>query len=147
MPSGGNARDAVSVPAILMMVAAGLAIAFGLFSIVTTVATAGSPEWMLKFINDPALRDQMREAMAQNKAASSGPLSYGWPIIMILANGFAIFGALQMKALKSYPLALGAAIVSAIPCLFTSCCCIFSMPAGIWAIVVLMRADVKQQFS
>jgi hypothetical protein len=27
------------------------------------------------------------------------------------------------------------------------CCCVFSMPAGIWAIVVLMKPEVRAQFT
>jgi hypothetical protein len=107
--------------------------------------TSGSPDWVLAFVKDEAMKEQMREALKQSD--SNKALNYGWPILMLLANGFAVFGAVMMRSLKAYPVALMAAIVSAIPCLFTSCCCVFSMPAGIWAIVVLMKPDVRAQFS
>lgn len=144
-PAGPDARAQLSTPAILLIVAAGLSIAYGLFSVVTTALTSGSPDFMLKFINDAALRDQIREAMKQSDKNSA--LNYGWPMIIVLANAFVVFGAVQMKSLRAYPLALSAAIISAIPCLFTGCCCITSMPVGIWAIVLLVRPEVKSQFT
>lgn len=144
-PSGPDAKQMLSTPAILLLVAAGLAIAFGLFSIVSSVATAGSPDWVLRFVNDDALKEQLRQAFQQSQKHSA--TNYIWPIAIILANAFVIFGALQMRAAKAYPAALSAAIISAIPCMFTSCCCVFSMPAGIWAIVVMMKPEVKAQFT
>lgn len=144
-PPGTDARQALSTPGILLIVASGLAIAFGLVSIVSTLATSGSSDWVLNFINDPALKEQMREAMQRSEKNTL--MNYGWPVVIIIANAFVIFGAIQTRALKSYPLALSAAIVAAIPCMFTSCCCVFSMPAGIWTIVVLMKSGVREQFS
>lgn len=144
-PVSVDARQALNVPSLLLIIAAVLAGLFALVSLASSAMTSGSPDWVLAFVKDEAMKEQMREALKQSE--SNKALNYGWPIIMLLANGFAIFGAVMMRSLKAYPVALMAAIVSAIPCLFTSCCCVFSMPAGIWAIVVLMKPDVRAQFS
>jgi hypothetical protein len=136
-----DARAAVSVPALLLAIAGGLAMAWALFNLVTALATSGTPDWAMNFIQDPALRDQLR------RTESNKLLNYGWPVMMLLANAGVVVGALMMRSLKGYPLAMMAAIVSAIPCLFTSCCCITSMPAAIWALVVLMKPEVRAQFT
>jgi len=144
-PVGVDARQALNVPSLLVLIAAVLAALFAFVSLASTAMTSGSPDWLLNLIKEPELREQLREAMRQSE--SNKALNYGWPILMVLANGFAAFGALMMRNLKMYPVALMAGVVSAIPCLFTSCCCVFSMPAGIWAIIVLMKPEVRAQFS
>lgn len=65
-------------------------------------------------------------------------------IIGILVGAFIIYGALQMKQLVNYPLAVAASAVAMVPCL-SPCCCL-GLPVGIWCLVILMRADVKAAF-
>jgi len=55
-----------------------------------------------------------------------------------------IFGSLQMMKLKSYGFALAAAIIMLIPC--GTCCCCLNIGAGIWALVVLSKQEVKSAF-
>mgnify|MGYP001179700107 CR=1 FL=1 len=50
-------------------------------------------------------------------------------------------GALQLKKGRSYGWAMTAAILALVPC--TSPCCLVGVPIGIWALVVLMRPEVK----
>ncbi len=74
----------------------------------------------------------------------SGVIGLVFNVIWLLMGGVVIFGAIKMKALQSYGLALTAAILAALPC--TSPCCFLGLPIGIWAIVVLMNQDVKAAF-
>jgi hypothetical protein len=39
---------------------------------------------------------------------------------------------------------MAAAIMAMIPC---NCCCLLGLPFGIWALVMLMKPEVKSQFS
>lgn len=89
-------------------------------------------------------------AAASGDSGAVGGLMSG--VLGLVYNGFAclmgglvIFGALRMKALKGYGVALTGAIIAALPC--TSPCCFLGLPLGIWAIVVLMNQDVKTSFS
>jgi ABC-type proline/glycine betaine transport system permease subunit len=50
-----------------------------------------------------------------------------------------------MRQLKGRGLAIAGAILAMIP-LFTCCCCVIGLPVGIWALVVLMNAEVKAAF-
>lgn len=54
-------------------------------------------------------------------------------------------GAYRMKHLRNHRLAEVAAVVAIIPC-FWSCCCLISMPLGIWALAVLEQPSVKAAF-
>ncbi|MEO1527143.1 MAG: hypothetical protein AAFX06_17015 [Planctomycetota bacterium] len=70
---------------------------------------------------------------------------YGMLILMPLTSIIVIAGCIQMLRLKMYPLAMTAAVVSVIP--FCSSCLVLGIPFGIWAIVLLLREDVKTRFS
>lgn len=54
-------------------------------------------------------------------------------------------GAAKMEALQNHQFALAASILAIIPCL--SPCCLFGLPLGIWALVVLNKPEVKSQFN
>lgn len=136
----------LNLAAILLMVTGGLAIAYGLMSIV--MALVGSDgSWALNLVQDPALRDKMREAMAQQQGGASKAANMIWPLIIIGANAVVIFGALKMKGMQGYGLAMASAIISTIPCCFNGCCCVTSMPAGIFALVLLLKPEVKASFT
>lgn len=63
-----------------------------------------------------------------------------------LAAAVCFAGALRMKSLKSYGLAMTSAVLAILPCT-TYVCCMVMMPFGIWAMVVLMKPEVKAAFS
>ena len=66
------------------------------------------------------------------------------PIVCLLgliAAPFIIYAAVRMMAGKSHGLAMTAAILALVPC--TSPCCLAGVPAGIWALVVLAKPEVK----
>lgn len=86
---------------------------------------------------------QMAETVLKIMHALTGPLFMVGNLLVIALCGFAIFGALKMRNLQSHGLAVGAAIVSLIPC--TGCYCL-GIPVGIWALSVLMKPEVKGQF-
>jgi len=54
------------------------------------------------------------------------------------------FGGLRMIKLKNYGLCIAASVIALVPCLFPCCC--LGLPAGIWALIVLSRPEVKAAF-
>jgi hypothetical protein len=74
----------------------------------------------------------------------SGPVGVVLGIIGILASVVILLGAMKMKKLESYGLAMAASIIAMIPCL--SPCCLLGLPIGIWAVVVLSKPEVKSAF-
>jgi hypothetical protein len=137
MPGPSNtaeARQQVNTPAILLMVVAGLSIAYGLFSLVTSLTGGGIPAELL---NDPKFQE-FRPWMERSQ--SFGAIG---PLFQIALNGVVLFGALKMKNLENFGLSMAAAIIACIPC--CSCCCL-GIPVGIWALVVLNKPEVKSAF-
>lgn len=132
-PQGVNPREAVSVPAILLMLVAGIGLG-------CSVVFFAAPPLMDALLRSPNLTGQLRDALAMQRedyAAWKG-------LPLFLLSGLSLFGAIQMKNLRSYGWAWAAAIINCIPC-YGSCCCI-GLPLGIWAIIVLIKPEVKAAF-
>lgn len=126
-------RTKVMIPAIFLIIIGVLGLLASIFSCVNAA------------ISDPPPVDpnapEMVNAFAQG---SVGPVAVGIQAFFILFNAFIIFGAVQMLRMKAWPLALSSSIAAIIN--FGSCCCIFGIPVGIWSIVILSTADVKDAF-
>lgn len=65
-------------------------------------------------------------------------------IIGVLGGIFVLFGGIKMRKLESYGLCMAASIVAMIPCVST--CCLIGLPIGIWSLVILSKAEVKNIF-
>lgn len=131
------AESAVAGPAIAMMVAAGLSIAISLLDVVLRIAGVG-----------------LYAATKAGKGGPGGPqqadvfasTAIGIPsdLVGILFAVVILVGAMKMKSLSNYGLAMTACIISMLPC--HSCCCL-GLPFGIWGLVVLNKPEVKESFS
>jgi hypothetical protein len=67
----------------------------------------------------------------------------GMALLNFIFGALIIRGAIKMRKLESYGLALTACILSIIPC---SGCCILGLIFGIWGLIVLNDQDVKGSF-
>jgi hypothetical protein len=137
-PPGSEAvRQQVSTPAILLMVTAGLGIAGALLGLVQALVGAGGipPE----LLNDPNIPAGLRPWLERSQ--SLGAVSN---IFVLALSGVTFFGALKMKNLENFGLAMAASIIAIIPC-FGPCCCL-GIPVGIWSLVVLNKPEVKSAF-
>jgi hypothetical protein len=56
-----------------------------------------------------------------------------------------MIGAFQMLRLRSYGMAMTAAILAIFP-LTASCCCVLTGPVGLWALLLLLKPPVKAAF-
>ncbi|MFN7975623.1 MAG: hypothetical protein U0166_25335 [Acidobacteriota bacterium] len=73
-----------------------------------------------------------------------GALGVVISLIGIAIYIFVFFAATKMRSMESYGIAIAGAICSFLPC---SCCFwIPNIAMGIWALVVLLNADVKAAF-
>lgn len=75
----------------------------------------------------------------------SGTVGVAMSGLAIVLGGLIIFAGFRMKDARSWNLAVGASVVAMLPCL--SPCCILGIPAGIWALMVLMDDAVKEEFA
>jgi hypothetical protein len=150
-----NVRGRVQLPAIFLIVVGVLNILFAFYQFFSAAVAATMPAKELQASNE-----QISKAFGGGK--SNSPFANMTPdefktfqvstngVIGALAFGGSIFtllGGVQMLRLRSYGLAIFGAIVAAIPCISCSACCGLGEGIGIWALVVLMNADVRAAFA
>lgn len=136
-PSRAKAAQDLSVPAILMMVMAGLTFLYSLVSMVTPT----SSDQLESFFNSPDMPQQWKDAVTW-MLSPMGRIVTTAPGLVL--NGLVGFGGWKMKNLQSYGWSMTAAILCCIPCC-GPCSCLSLVP-GIWSLILLNRADVKAAF-
>ena len=128
--TGPDPKEAVKVPAILLYVTAGLGLLTALFGILNNVlglgigATQGGRDGSLNMM--------------------MGGAGLVFNVIGILVCAFIAYGAYKLMNLQSYGLVMAAIIVAMVPCV--SPCCLVGLPVGIWALVVIMKPEIKAAF-
>ncbi len=93
------------------------------------------PEWFA----DPKFTGQFLKDQTIWGAFVGGGIGFVVAPIIIL-------GGLRMRLQQSYALAVSASVLSCIPCLTCTGCCGLGQGIGIWALVVLMKPDVRALF-
>jgi hypothetical protein len=143
------AQGRVSVPGTILQW-------FGLVSVFLTVISlammVAAPDVMFKWQYDMQV-DMMNKQPAEKRQAlppyedfvkSQQILNGGFGVLSLIGGIVIFIGGAKMKSLHGYGLGIASAILAIIPC--NACCCI-GAPFGIWALVVLLNADVKLAFS
>lgn len=78
-------------------------------------------------------------------STGKGFLPYlGFAIVIVLVNAVVAYGSFRMRQLRNYRLAWITAILALIPPVGP--CFVLGIPAGIWAMVVLARPEVREAF-
>ncbi|XXF79573.1 hypothetical protein P2318_07395 [Myxococcaceae bacterium GXIMD 01537] len=126
-------RDAVNIPAILLMVTGGIMALSGLWGLVAPAKD------MSAVLDDPNFPEQLRP-MFEFLGSGAGRATNLLPVAL---GGLVFFGGLKMRQLQSRGLAMAASIVALIPCF--GCCCL-GLPVGIWSLIVLSKPEVKAAF-
>lgn len=122
-------QSQVSGPATGLQVTAGIGIAFQIVMILLRVLGMG-----------------LAGAAGGNNslAMMSGGIGIVFGIIGIIIGVVVFMGASKMKNLEGHGFAMVAAVLAMIPCI--SPCCLLGLPLGIWAVVVLVKPEVKAAF-
>jgi predicted Zn finger-like uncharacterized protein len=127
------AASAVAGPAIALMVVAGLAIALSLLGLLLNMLGVGMA----------AAGPGPRGGAAQGDFAANAVTGIGSSIFGLCYWSFVLIGAVKMKSLSSYGLAMASCIVAMLPC---SVCCLLGLPFGIWGLVMINKPEVKEAF-
>lgn len=135
-PAGPPAASQVQGPAIGLLITAVIG---GIWALITIVANVLGMGMGMMDVSQYGGGSEWAEY------ALGGGFGIASSIIGLAVAGFIIWAALQMKALRQWMLAVVASILAMIPCI--SPCCIIGLPIGIWALVVLMKPEVKAAFS
>ena len=72
-----------------------------------------------------------------------GALLKTWNILCLAGHIFCIYGAVQVMNAKQYGLAVASSIVTIVTGLQT----FIGLPIGIWALIVLLKSEVKLGFA
>jgi len=67
-----------------------------------------------------------------------------WGLTILVASAYCIYGAWQMRSLRSFQHAWTAAIIAVIPCLGP--CCVLGLPFGAWALAILAKPEIRSRF-
>ncbi|MBI5362622.1 MAG: hypothetical protein HZA53_05550 [Planctomycetes bacterium] len=65
-------------------------------------------------------------------------------VLQLASGAVMLLGGLNMMRGRGYGLAMTAAVLAMIPML--NCCCILTLPFGLWALIVLLKPEVKAAF-
>jgi hypothetical protein len=76
--------------------------------------------------------------------AFSGSMSVMLHTVWLAASVLMFVGALKMRRLENYGLAIAASILAMVPCMPP--CCIIGLPIGIWSLVILSKPEVRDAF-
>jgi hypothetical protein len=137
----GGGRDAalqlVKGPAIGLKVTAIFGLVMVVLGLVVNVMTLNGFHIGPQQMYDP----QMQKLIG----TLGGSLGIVQNVIGGIVGVVVLLGAAKMQKLQSYQFALTASIVAMVPCI--SPCCVFGLPFGIWALVVLNKPEVKSQFT
>lgn len=144
------ARGRVALPAVVLILFGTVGLVFGVTCLIysirqPTVVADGVRDWIESQPPGP----QKVEWQAEFKESEDGlriddPVDLGLYALAILLGLLMIAGGLAMRSLGSFGLALTGTIAGLIP--VGGCCCC-AMPVGLWALLVLTRADVKEAFA
>ena len=137
-PTGGReaALQLVKGPVIGLKVTAIVGLVVVALGLVINILALSGVQIGLQQFNDPQLQKLV------------GSLGGGLGLFQDLIGGvmgvLILIGAGKMQKLENYQFAMTACIVAMVPCI--SPCCVFGLPFGIWALVVLNKPEVKSQF-
>lgn len=139
-PSGPNRADMLSKvkgPAIAMIIIAGITFVLEILSILANLLG-------ISFMSAADMSQfEGMEGLEWLAPLMSGTFTVVMGLFTLIGAALIFYGAMKMKDLQGYGLAMTAAILSLIPC-FSICC--IGIPFGIWALVVLLNQDVKNAF-
>jgi len=134
----------VKNPAICLIVAGGLNVLLALYSIVKALFFPDNMDQLMASM--PAMPDpQTQKFVTSMLHAMTGPLAVAFDVLGLVLSVVVLVGAIRMLALRSYEYAFVAAILAMIPCVTP--CCLLGLPFGIWALIVLRKPGIKDQFN
>jgi len=142
-----NAAQRVRIPAIIQIVlwsASALSSVYSLVSAMSGVNTEQIMATIRKATENNPDAAQMMQATEQIIGIYS---AYALPTAMVsvVVVLVGLIGSIRMLQMKTYGLAMVAAVLTLIPCV-GPCCCL-GLPIGIWSLVVLSNVQVRQQYT
>ncbi len=151
MPDLATIRQRVTGPAIALVVVGVLNFLMAAWPAlqafqVTRLSQEDFEEQMEK--QNPQARVQLKEMGWTTEGILHGSIwTFGiWSAVDFCCSLLVILGGIRMMALKNYGIAVFASILAALPAISCSACCAVGEIVGIWALIVLLSAEVRAAF-
>lgn len=136
-PASSSASQMVVGPAIGLIVTAALGALVQILGLFGNILGTG--------IGILGTTSQHQQDMPAWAHLMSGGIGVVFSIIGLIMSVVIFLGAMKMKKLENFNFALTATIIAMVPCV--SPCCWVGLPIGIWALVILMKPEVKDAFT
>ena len=133
----------VRLPALILKISAVLNLIMAVWNLFKLIFGRAAMEAQLQdaYSKYPQLNDPQVQKIMH---LMYGPLGVANAAFTLVISILIWIGASKMQELKSYEFAFVAAVLAMVPCLTP--CCFLGLPFGIWALVVLLKSEVKSQF-
>lgn len=138
-------RNSLMVPGIGLAVSAGLGILLIFVGLLMGGYDTGQQaEQILEMYREMGV--EVDEEMMRQWMNISSALSWPMMFLQLACQSLMIAAGVSMIRLRSWNIAVAGSIIALIPCLTNCYCCILNIPLGIWALIVLNKAHVKNVF-
>ena len=125
-------------PAMIVAPAVGLMVA-GALKVVSAMVAIG---WLGSIFGDLGRTMRLETLPFHMDVPRLGALTgFSLLVLKVVPALLIIFGGFQMMEIRSYPWAIAAAILAIVAC------SLVGFPVGIWALVILLRTDVREIFA
>lgn len=152
-PPPPNPRDletasvAVQAPAVLLLITGVLSLIGAIWGLIQLPDVPAQMDNSIAQIEaDPKIpreqKDAWKDIFTSVKETAERPVAMVPYILNIVSALIVCLGAMKMMNLSGRGLPIAGSVLSMIPCTI-GCCCVLGLPAGIWALFVLARPDVK----
>jgi hypothetical protein len=148
----GAIKGRVQAPAIALIVVGILnllGVGYGVFNgaMVTFTPANRLHQQMLEMYQQfPQMQAELNKRSPDELKTQAMFMNWIAVVLGLVITVLTIVGGIRMLALKNYALAVCGAISAAIPCLSCGGCCCFGEAIGIWALIVLLNAEVRAAF-
>jgi hypothetical protein len=135
----------VKVPAIGLIVSASISLVMSIWGLGELLFSSMNIQQMdaqMAQLNNP----QLQQFVDKILHFFYGPFGIANQIFQLIIAALILTGAIKMLKMRSYEFAFAAAILSVIPCITPCCGWVLALIFGIWAMVVLVKPDVKSRF-
>jgi hypothetical protein len=149
--SATAARQRVQTPALFLMIVGGLNLLVTLYFVVNGFYTALTPAerlaesqaTMARILGAKEEIEKKTPAELKSQGILVSAVGAGLTFVCALLS---ILGGWRMYALRSYGLSVVGAVAAAVPCLSGSACCGLGEGVGLWALIVLLKPEVRDAF-
>ncbi len=149
--SATAARQRVQLPAIFLMTVGGLNLLVTLYFVVNGAYLATAPAErlyesqaaMARILGAKEELEKKTPAEIKSQGILVSAVGAGLTFVTALLS---VLGGWRMYQLRSYGLSVVGAVAAAIPCLSGSACCGLGEGVGLWALIVLLKPEVRDAF-